>query len=73
MDLQGHMNTLGMNNRALARATGLSEITIKKAKEGRLIKQQTVDWLLAALTLQYGRTVAREEVDGLLVEDESQP
>ena len=72
MDLRGHMDTLGVNDSELARAAGLSRSTIVKVKRGRPVNKQAVDWLLEALSVKYGRKIAREEVEGLLVAEEPQ-
>ena len=72
MDLQGHMETLGVNDSDGAKASRLSIATIRMAKAGRPLGKQEVGWLLGALSQKYGRTIAREEVEGLLVAEDPQ-
>jgi hypothetical protein len=66
------MDSLGVNERELARESRLSMATIRKAKDGRPLNKRAVGWLLDALSRKYGRTIEREEVEGLLVADEPQ-
>lgn len=72
MDLQEHMETVGVNDRELARESRLSIATIKMAKHGRPLNKHAVGWLLDALSRKYGRKIERGEVDGLLLADETQ-
>lgn len=72
MDLQEHMDTLGLNESALARESALSRSTVRMAKAGRPLGKQAVDRLLDALSRKYGRKIEREEVEGLLLGDQAQ-
>lgn len=69
MDLQGHMDTLGVNENDLARASQLSRATIRMAKAGRPLGKQAITWLLDGLSKKYGRKIEREEVEGLLLDE----
>lgn len=69
MDLQGHMDTLGLSDRELARESALSLATVKAAKAGRTLGKQAVDRLADALSKKYGRKIAREEIEGLLFDE----
>jgi len=66
------MDALGLNDRELAMKSSLSIATVKMAKAGRPVNKNAVDRLLDALSQKYGRKIEREEVESLLLGDETQ-
>lgn len=72
MDLQGYMDALGLDDRELAINAYLSIVTVKMAKAGRPVSKYAVDHLLDVLSDKYGRKIEREEVEGLLLGEETQ-
>jgi predicted transcriptional regulator len=72
MNLKEHLHTLGLQDKELARNAGLSVSTVKMVGAGRPVTKFTVDRVLDVLSQKYGRKVEREEVEGLLLADETQ-
>ena len=70
MNLQDHMEALALDCKGLARETGLSTITIYQALQGKPVIHQTVNYIVKALSRKYGREVARDEVEGLIIDQE---
>jgi hypothetical protein len=72
MNLKGHLDALGLKDKELAREAELSVSTIKMVGVGRPVTKFAVERVLDVLFQKYGRKVEREEVEGLLLVDETQ-